>query len=349
MTMEKVRVGIIGAGQNTRKTHIPNLQAIPGVEILQVANRTMDSGKKAAAQFGIPKVAARWQDVATSKDIDAVVIGTWPYLHCEASCLALESGKHVLCEARMAMNLAEAETMYKVSRKHPGLVAQLVPSPFTLRVDKTVADYLRQGKLGKPSYFHFDHQSRPLAPPGQKNILHWRRNKKYSGVNTMVLGIAYESILRWLGPAEWVNAVGHVFNDTAVNPETGQEEKIEIPDYLAVQMKLKNGMLGTFLISETALNAEPPFLEIFGDQGTLHYPFAVAGDLYFQSRADKEKKVVAISPRDEGRWRVEEEFINAVRGKEQVKYTTFEIGVEYMKFTEAVIDSFKNNGERINL
>jgi hypothetical protein len=33
---------------------------------------------------------------------------------------------------------------------------------------------------------------------------------------------------------------------------------------------------------------------------------------------------------------VEEEFINTLRGVEQVKFTTFEDGLKYMQFTEAV-------------
>ena len=44
-------------------------------------------------------------------DIDAIVIGTWPYLHCPITLAALEAGKHVLTEARMSMNAAEAHRM----------------------------------------------------------------------------------------------------------------------------------------------------------------------------------------------------------------------------------------------
>jgi predicted dehydrogenase len=38
-------------------------------------------------------------------------------------------------------------------------------------------------------------------------------------------------------------------------------------------------------------------------------------------------------------WRVEEEFVNAIRGREKVSRTTFEDGVRYMEFTEAVARS----------
>ena len=38
-------------------------------------------------------------------------------------------------------------------------------------------------------------------------------------------------------------------------------------------------------------------------------------------------------------WRVEEEFVNAIRGREKVTHTGFEDGVRYMEFTDAVTKS----------
>ena len=45
---------------------------------------------------------------------------------------------------------------------------------------------------------------------------------------------------------------------------------------------------------------------------------------------------VTVAPEDGGAWRVEEEFINAIRGHEQVSHTRFADGVQYMEFTAAV-------------
>jgi predicted dehydrogenase len=55
-----------------------------------------------------------------------------------------------------------------------------------------------------------------------------------------------------------------------------------------------------------------------------------------------------IPPEEHGRWRVEEEFINAIRGREKVTRTRFEDGVRYMEFTEAVIRSAQS-GQAVNL
>jgi predicted dehydrogenase len=46
MAADNIRIGIIGAGSNTREVHIPKLQAIEGVQIVEVANRTTASAQK---------------------------------------------------------------------------------------------------------------------------------------------------------------------------------------------------------------------------------------------------------------------------------------------------------------
>ena len=55
-------------------------------------------------------------------EVDAICIGTWPYMHATISIEALESGKHVLTEARMAMDSDEAEAMFNVSKNYPELI-----------------------------------------------------------------------------------------------------------------------------------------------------------------------------------------------------------------------------------
>lgn len=117
MSSSTIKVGIVGAGGNTRKHHIPKLQAQAGVEVVTVANRSRRSAGKVAREFGIPAVADHWQDVVQDPELDAVCIGTWPYLHAPITIAALEAGKHVLCEARMAMNAAEAQTMLACSKE----------------------------------------------------------------------------------------------------------------------------------------------------------------------------------------------------------------------------------------
>lgn len=45
--------------------------------------------------------AVNWAEIMNDPEVDAVVIGTWPYLHHTLVLAALAANKHVLTEARL--------------------------------------------------------------------------------------------------------------------------------------------------------------------------------------------------------------------------------------------------------
>ena len=57
---------------------------------------------------------------------------------------------------------------------------------------------------------------------------------------------------------------------------------------------------------------------------------------------DTELTEIDIPDSEAGEWRVEEEFVNAIRGEEVITHTDFETGVKYMEFTEAVTLSMQS-------
>ena len=63
-----IRVGLIGAGANTRLRHIGGLRQQDGVEIVAVANRSRESGERIASEFEIPKVYDNWVDLIDADD-----------------------------------------------------------------------------------------------------------------------------------------------------------------------------------------------------------------------------------------------------------------------------------------
>src|SRR4029450_4541168 len=104
MTDKPIRVGFVGAGGNTKLHHIPKLKAQPGVELVAVANRSKESSEPVGKEFGLARVASDWREVVNAGDIDAVCIGTWPYMHREITEGSLAAGTHGLCEAPLCMN-----------------------------------------------------------------------------------------------------------------------------------------------------------------------------------------------------------------------------------------------------
>ena len=51
MASQPVRIGIVGAGANTRLRHIPGFRAIEAVELAGVVNRTPKSTERVAREF----------------------------------------------------------------------------------------------------------------------------------------------------------------------------------------------------------------------------------------------------------------------------------------------------------
>ena len=335
MRTEPIRVGIVGAGANTRLKHIPGLRAIPNVEIVSVANRTRDSGERVAREFGIPKVYDHWLELVEADDTDAICIGTWPYLHCPVTLAALENDKHVLCEARMALNAAEAHIMLEAARHHPHLVTQVVPAPHTLAVDGTIQKLIAHGYLGEVLTVEL----RGLQPTfvDREGLLHWRYDVDLSGFNTLTMGIWYEAMMRWVGPASRVMAMTKVCVPQRKDM-SGLLRTVTVPDHVDIMAHLACGAIAHLRFSAVTGLAPANEVWLFGTEGTLRLDTASL-ELYGGRRRDKDQQKIVIPQEEQGRWRVEEEFVNAIRGTERVTHTSFEDGVRYMEFTEAVIRS----------
>lgn len=331
---ERIRIGIVGAGGNTRKKHIPKLQEIDGVSIEVICNRSPESSQAVADSFGIPRIAGHWKELVADPELDAIVIGTWPYLHAPVSIAALEAGKHVLCEARMAMNLTEAQAMLETSIAHPDLVAQVVPSPFTLKWDRYLSRILREGIIG--TLLQVDATSTGGFIDTEHPIT-WREQRELSGLNCMGLGIAYEAMARWVGHARTVEANGRIFVEQRPDAD-GKMHQIEIPDHLDVFGDLESGACYHIRCSKVigACPTAGQFL-LYGSEGTIQ--FGGPEKSCILHRPDGSTESLTPPEEEQGEWRVEAEFIGAIRGEEEIRLTTFEEGVRYMAFTQSVMEA----------
>lgn len=329
-------IGLIGAGGNQKLRHIPGFREVDGVEIVSLVNRSRASGEAVAAEFGIPRVAGSVDELLADPAVDAVCIGTWPYRHLEYTRSALEAGKHVLCEARMCMDALEADEMLAASRAHPGLVSQLVPAPFDFRLGATIARLCGDGSLGSILEVHVT-----LMNGGGLDAeapLHWRHRRDYSGKNIMQLGIFNETIQRWLGDTTRVTAHARVVVPSRVDGETGERVSIEIPDSLGIFADMANGARCTYRVSSVTEGApQPPSIDIYGSEGRLHWRF---GDTAEWGRHGDVLLPLAPDPGTARDWQVEADFMGSVREGAPVRLTSFEDGVRYMRFTDAVWESW---------
>ncbi|MEX2446574.1 MAG: Gfo/Idh/MocA family oxidoreductase [Dehalococcoidia bacterium] len=342
---ETLRVGFIGAGANTRLRHIPGFQAIEDVALAAVCNRTPESGHRVADEFGIDRVLTDPEEIFADPDIDAVCIGTWPYRHREFAVRALDAGKHVLTEARMAMDAAEAREMLEASRRRPDLVAQIVPAPYDLHSWPTIQRLLREGALGDIREVQVTIFSGNSLDPDAP--LHWREQQTFSGVNVMTFGIYAEVVSRWLGPVRRVIADGATFVDSRVDAQTGERRPIDVPDSLGVLATLQSGARATFRAS-TLLHVPRPTrngISVYGSAGTLHWEF---GDTMEFAPLGEDPAPLQPDAGTGSDWRVEAEFVDSIRTGAPVRLTNFDDGLHYMRVTEAVARSIAE-GRAIDL
>ena len=82
----------------------------------------------------------------------------------------------------------------------------------------------------------------------------------------------------------------------------------------------------------------------FGDLGTLTYDFG-SDTVYVGRVADRALHAAELTPELEGQWRVEDDFIAAVKSRGGIRpHPDFEDGVRYMRVVQAVADSRARNG-----
>ena len=340
-----VRIGVIGAGAITRSRHLPGFKKIPGVQLVAVCNRSKASSTRIAKEWGFERIARSPSEIIWASDLDAVVIGAWPYLHHTLSCATLNAGKHVFTQARMARNLAEAKQMLAAARRHPRQVAMICPSPYAMKSALFVQELLRKGFVGAIRLVEFHHLNSGFADP--EKPIHWRQQRRLNGVNTLAFGIIIERFLQWFGPIQSVRAVENIFTPRRKD-EKGKWVRVDNADQLLVHARLRNhpGLMN-LSFSGAVHHAPSDRVCIYGDRGTLVVDLAtdkVEGAM----AGEKGLRELPVPRRLQRMWMVEADFIDAIRAggrkrlsKERTRFFSpdFEEGVRYMAVTEAAIRS----------
>ena len=337
MADSTLRIGFVGAGAINRTRHVPGLKKIPGVEFEVVANRSQASSRAAADEYGIKRVAGNWMEVVEDPNVDVVWIGTHPSMHREITIAALEAGKHVFTQARMAMDYADARLMWEAAQKYPHLTTNICAPPHYMRGDRVIRRMLAEGYVGQPLNVVVQSFSDGYADP--KAPRHWRQEAAVSGYNTLDVGMMIEVMHRWLGYATRVTALEKTVYPTRAASDGSGDVPVERPDTLSAVAELENGALATLLFSGVARHArDANRFEIYGSEGTIRY--LQGSDTILAGKAgDAELKPVEVSPAESRAWTVEADFVKAVREGRRTTEPSFWDGLKYMEMTEAIFTS----------
>src|SRR4029453_18978894 len=146
------------------------------------------------------------------------------------------------------------------------LVAQLVPAPMTLEVDATIERLLAEGYVG--DVLAVEHQAAQGRLVDRDAPLHWRQNAELSGNNILNMGIWYEGMMRWLGPARRVMAMTKVAVPRRRDAD-GVSHEVRVPDHVDILANFQSGAVGHLRFSSVTALAPANEVWIFGSDGTL--------------------------------------------------------------------------------
>ncbi len=205
--MEKIKVAIIGTGSISGE-HIKAYQKLDNVELYAFCDINEARLNKKGKKYGVTRLYTdEAQMLRELPELDAVSICTWNAAHAPCAIMALDAGKHVLCEKPMATSLEEAIAMQEAARRNN----RLLMIGFVRRFGhdcEVIRDLINEDALGELYYAKVAYLRRHGNPGG------WFGDKAFSGGGPLIdIGVHVIDLARYLfGNPKPVSVYGATFS-----------------------------------------------------------------------------------------------------------------------------------------
>lgn len=144
---KKIKWGIMGCG-GIANNYASDLAFTKYGQLAAVGSRSLSKAKKFAAQHGGAVAYGSYEELAADPNVDIVYVATPHPYHMDNTLLAINSGKHVLCEKPIAMNAGQTRRMIAAAQKKgvflmEAMWTRFFPATIQLR------QWLAEGRIGK--------------------------------------------------------------------------------------------------------------------------------------------------------------------------------------------------------
>ena len=276
---DQINVALIGFGKEARVLS-ESLVRIPGVRVCAVCDIWKFQCQQAKAFFkGYGMDVKSYEDYREmldkeDKNIDAVVVATPDWMHCEHTCYCLRKGKHVYCEKEMSNKLEQAAEMCRV-QKETGKLLQIGHQRRSNPRYRHCFENIVPHMLGRvtTAYAQWNRTLAPFftvkRPPKQdiltkygyenaEQYLNWRWFYKYGGGSMVDLGSHQIDLFIWAWgvPPSSVRAVG---GKDAFNPPRMAYDRM----YCIYEFKMPDGTKNEAIYQVISSNARGGFYEQF--------------------------------------------------------------------------------------
>lgn len=268
--MEKLKWGLIGAGDISRKRIAPALRDLENCDFVSVSRRQADKAEVFAREFGARKWFADWTEQVADPEIDAVYFATPVYLHEFEVCTAAEAGKHVLVEKPMALSPANCDKMIAACEANGvklGVAYYRRFYPVLARVKEIIAS----GEIGSVTLAQINaFEYVDMAPDDPR---HWFLERLKSGGGPMMdFGCHRIEVL--------VDILGRVSHIGSTVSHAAFDREVE--DTAIASFRFDSGACASVTVTHAAIEAKDT-LDIYGMKGSIHIPVLNLGGITVNS------------------------------------------------------------------
>jgi len=215
MSDRAIRLGVVGCG-GFGSFALQHFTQVPGAELMGMAGTHREAAYAAACRFGIPDIV-EVEDLVRHPEVDLVYIATPPFLHHPQAMMALEAGKHVICEKPLALNVEQAEEMIKTARERGLLVVANLMQRYNLLFD-IMGRLIESRVLGELLHGYFENYASDEGLPPE----HWFWDRSKSGGIFIEHGVHFFDLFAgWLGAGKVIAA------QKGIRPGTAIEEQVQ--------------------------------------------------------------------------------------------------------------------------
>ena len=255
--MTVVRFGLIGCGDIAQKRVAPALVDSSSCELVAVSRAQSHLAESFAKQFGAKRWYSDWHELLKDEGIEAVYIATPVNLHAQQTIAAAESGKHVLCEKPMALDVTECDRMIDACRQNNvslGIAYYRHFYPVVRRMKQIISS----GEIGTPVVAQIN--AFEWFDPGPASPRAWLLNKEQSGGGPMFdFGCHRIEVL--------LDLFGEVSETKAITSSRFFKRGVE--DVAIAVFQFEKGTCATVTVAHSANEPQDTF-DVFGSQGSLH-------------------------------------------------------------------------------
>lgn len=344
--MEKVRIGVVGAGNIAVHGHLPAYKQCSNCTPVAICDLDFERAKAAAEQFGIPEVYSSVEEMLDKADIDAVDICTWNNAHAPVLITAAKAGKHVMCEKPLAMNLEDALLMENAVKENNVIFFLAVPSRFGY-ANMYLRDMYDRGEFGDVYYAKTSYIRRRGTPSG------WFTDKKTSGGGPIIdLGVhRIDAAWYLMGNPKPVRVSANVFDNIGDYQTKGvgrwhgtpcPDNKFDCEDSGAGVIHFDNGALISFEASWALNGPDKSETYVFGSKaGASVEPLVIYGERNEYLSTDN---VTVNSANDKFKLEIEHFADCVIKGDRNTKYP-IEQAVDMQRMLQAIYDSAEQGKE----